>query len=169
MFETPGEVARLQSLLDESYSAAGSHLASIHVPRARLTARELAARLTGMNVFVVATVTSDGRPRTGPVDAFLFHGELRFGTAANAVRARHLARSPAVSATHAQGEGLVVTVHGNAERLELDGPDAEFQTFLRRHYGAELYDQELNGSPYYRVLAERMFAADMTRLGAPQD
>lgn len=161
MHETADDLQRLQALLDDSYARAGDHLVSIHTPEARLTATELVARLDGMQVFVVATTTRDGRPRTGPVDSFLYRGAVRFGTAASAVRARHLARSPAVSATHVRGETLVVTVHGTARLLDLDDGDADFRDFLRGHYG-DAYDEFLAGSPYYGVDAEWLFAADMS-------
>lgn len=162
MQETPDDVARLQALLDESYAASGPHLAAIHTTDARLTAEELVAQLRGMQVFVVATTTRDGRPRTGPVDCFLYRGYFRFGTATNSVRARHLARSPAVSATHVRGEALVVTVHGTAESLDLEGRDRDFRDFLENHYGADQFDQHLAGEPYYRIVPERLFAADMS-------
>lgn len=162
MRETPEDIAWLQELLDRSYASAGRHHREIHSDRARLTARQVVDRLQGMRVFVVATVTSDGRPLTGPVDSFLYRGEVRFGTSPNALRARHIARSPAVSATYVEGEGLVVTVHGDAEPLDLDGADSDFTEFLRDHYGADMFDQNLNGAPYYRIAPRRFFAADMS-------
>lgn len=161
MRETPDDIRRLQALLDGSYARAGPHLASIHTPEARVTAGDLVARLEGMQIFVVATTTRDGRPRTGPVDSFLYRGEVRFGTATGAVRARHLARCPAVSATHVRGETLVVTAHGNARLLEMGGADGDFRDFLREHYG-DTYDEFIAGSPYYGVDAEWLFAADMS-------
>jgi hypothetical protein len=162
MFETPEDIERLQALLDASYAAAGPHLAAIHTAEARLTAVDLVDRLQGMQVFVVATVSSDGRPMTGPVDTFLYRGALRFGTAHNSVRARHLARSPVVSATHVRGETLVVTAHGKAQRLDLEGRDRDFSDFLRDHYGVTSFDQHLAGEPYYEIEADRLFAADMS-------
>lgn len=162
MHETKQELAQLQMLLDRSYARAGAHLTSIHTARARLSADDLVARLPGMQIFVVATVTQDGRPRTGPVDSFLYRGTVRFGTAATAVRARHLARSPAISATHVRGEALVVTVHGTARPLDLAGADADFREFLVGHYGPETFDGFLAGSPYYAIAAEWLFAADMS-------
>ncbi|HEX7099012.1 MAG TPA: pyridoxamine 5'-phosphate oxidase family protein [Acidimicrobiia bacterium] len=162
MRESPEDIARLQSIIDESYAAAGRHHRDIHSDRARLTAQQVVDRLQGMRVFVVATVTSDGRPLTGPVDSFLYKGEVRFGTAPYAVRARHLARSPAISATYVEGEGLVVTVHGTAEQLDLEGADRDFVDFLRDHYGAETFEGDLSGAPYYRILPQRFFAADMS-------
>ena len=135
MFETPAEMAQLQRLLDESYERAGAHLLAIHITPARITAHRLVAELQGMHVFVVASTTSAGEPRTGPVDCFLYRGEVRFGTSADAHRARHLARSRAVSATHVRGEGLVVTVHGDVEPLDLEEADRDFGEYLRNHYG----------------------------------
>ena len=162
MFETQAEMAQLQRLLDESYARAGAHLLAIHTARARITADRLVAELQGMHVFVVATTTSAGEPRTGPVDCFLYRGEVRFGTSADAHRARHLARSRAVSATHVRGEGLVVTVHGDVEPLDLEEADRDFGEYLRNHYGDAHYERYLRGSPYYRILPHRMYAADMT-------
>jgi hypothetical protein len=163
MFETTHHIVQLQRLLDESYSRAGRHLTSIHAEQVRLTAEELVARLQGMHVFVVATTTSHGRPMTGPVDCFLYRGQFRFGTAPGAYRARHLARSPAVSATHVQGEGLVVTVHGNAESIDLRDRDRDFADFLRSHYGSDHYQRYLSAGPYFGIVPERLFAADMIR------
>jgi hypothetical protein len=161
MRETPEDMTELQRLLDRSYAAAGGHLRSIHTASARLDAEELVARLHGMQVFVVATTTHDGRPRTGPVDGFLYRGEVRFGTSPAAVRARHLARSSAVSATHVRGDTLVVTVHGHARRLDMDGADRDFADALRQHYGDDHYERFLRGCPYFSIVAERMFAAEL--------
>lgn len=162
MHESPEDIQRLQAILDASYERAGAHLTGIHTVEARLSAEDLVRSLHGMNVFVVATTTRDGRPRTGPVDTFLYRGELRFGTSATAVRARHLARSPAVSATHVRGEALVATAHGTARLLDMDGADDDFANFLREHYGKATYDGFLKGSPYYGITPDWLFAADMS-------
>lgn len=162
MRETPEDIRRLQDLIAVSYARAGEHLTSIHTPAARISAEQLVRRLDGMRVFVVATTTSDGRPRTGPVDTFLYRGLLRFGTSATAMRARHLARSAAVSATYVEGEKLVVTAHGTVRAMDMSGADADFGEFLRDHYGLATYDEFLDGSPYYAIEAEWLFAADMS-------
>lgn len=162
MRETSADIDRLQALLDSSYARAGAHLTSIHTPNARLSAADLVVRMQGMQVFVVATVTADGRPRTGPVDSFLYRGQVRFGTSASAVRARHLARNHAISATHVRGETVVVTVHGTARPLQMDGADADFAAFLAEHYGAQQYEGFLAGNPYYAIEAAWLFAADMS-------
>lgn len=162
MFESPSEITQLQRLLDESYAGAGHHLTSIHTAQVRITAEQLVARLQGMHVFVVATTTGKGEPRTGAVDCFLYRGQLRFGTAADSYRARDLARRPAISATHVRGEGLVITVHGSVEPLDLRDSDSDFAGFLRKHYGDDHYERYLSGSPYYRIVPRRLYAADMT-------
>ncbi len=59
---TNPHLAQLQQLLDRSYAAAGPYLLSIHNPERRLDARQVADRLVGMRLLVLATVTADGRP-----------------------------------------------------------------------------------------------------------
>jgi general stress protein 26 len=123
MLETPQELERLQTLLDTSMASAGPHLRGIISDERRLGARELTGRLRGMRLLVLATVTADGRPLAGPVDGYFLHGTFWFSSGRDSVRMRHLAARPAVSATHLPGENLAVTVHGRAERFELDDPE----------------------------------------------
>jgi general stress protein 26 len=122
VLETPEELAHLQALLDASMAAAGPHLRSIISDERRLSAAELTARLGGMRLLVLATVTADGRPLAGPVDGYLLHGTFWFSSGTESVRMRHLAARPAVSATHLPGEDLAVTVHGTAELFEMQHP-----------------------------------------------
>ncbi len=123
MLETPQELERLQTLLDASMASAGPHLRGIISDERRLGARELTERLRGMRLLVLATVTADGRPLAGPVDGYFLHGTFWFSSARDSVRMRHLAARPAVSATHLPGENFALTVHGRAERFELDDPE----------------------------------------------
>jgi hypothetical protein len=160
---TRADLDRLQALLDDSYGRGGDHLLDIHTPAVRLDALELARQLPGMQVMVVATVSSDGRPFTGPVDAFLHHGEIHFGTAAAALRARHLTAWPEVSVTYVDGERLVLTVHGRARRLDLAGDDAEYGERMRAYYGAGWWDAIGETGVFFAVVAERVLAADMSR------
>jgi hypothetical protein len=163
MHETVEDRAWLQQLLDRSYGAAGSHLLMIHGPQTRLDASQIVERLAGMNVFVIATVSGDGRVFTAPVDAFLFRGRVHFGTSPDALRAQHLSARPTVSATHVRGEELVVTVHGQARRLDLLGADADFAALTRAHYGTGW--DEWEGPPVaWAIEPDRMFAADMSLL-----
>jgi hypothetical protein len=162
MYETPDDLERLQGLLDRTYAAGGSHLLDIHTPEVRLDAVGVVDLLVGMHVFVVATVSAGCRVFTGPVDGFLFRGRIHFGTAPTALRARHLTARPTVSATHVRGEALVVTVHGQARRLELSGADADFAALTREHYGTGW--DEWEGPPIaWAIEADRMLAADMSR------
>jgi len=160
--ETPEDLAALQALIDRSYAAAGPHLLSIHNPERRLDAGQLSARLNGMCLLALATVTADGRPIVGPVDGVFFRGAFHFGSAPESLRLRHIRRRPSVSATHLPGEELAVTVHGTASVLDLDdGQNAQFrQTLLDIYlprYGPE-WEQFLDSGPQYaRIDAERMF------------
>ena len=92
MHETPADLARLQSLLDRSYEAAGAHLREVITPERRLDAVQLVERLEGMRLLVLATVTSDGRPVNGPVDGFFYRGDWYFGSSDTSLRFRHLRR-----------------------------------------------------------------------------
>src|ERR1700733_9114702 len=115
MLETPEELTNLQAVLDGSMASAGPHLRDVITDERRLGAAELTERLQGMRLLVLATVTADGRPLTGPVDGYFLHGTFWFSSGREAVRMRHLAARPACSATHLPGEDLAVTVHGRAE------------------------------------------------------
>ena len=159
---TEQDVQRLQRLLDDTHRRANAHLREIHTDNVRRTAAQVVEHLPSMHVMVVATVSSDGRPFTGPVDAFLHHGDIVFGTAEGALRHRHLTRDPSVSVTYVEGEAFVLTVHGRARRAELDGRDAAFRDRALAHYGTEAWDQFLSGSPYWVVQPDRVLAADMS-------
>jgi hypothetical protein len=135
MLETPQELERLQALLDDSMDEAGPHLRGIISDERRLDAQELTERLRGMRLLVLATVTADGRPLAGPVDGYFLHGTFWFSSGTGSVRMRHLARRPAVSATHLPGEDLAVTVHGRAECFPMDDPAcAAMRRAMLDHY-----------------------------------
>jgi hypothetical protein len=121
--ETKDEVIRLQQLLDESAATAGPHLREIITDERRLSADDVCHRMQGMCLFVVGTVTADGRPLVGPVDGYLLHGSFNFSSGRDSVRMRHLSARPAVSATYLPGEELAVTVHGRAELFAVSDPE----------------------------------------------
>jgi nitroimidazol reductase NimA-like FMN-containing flavoprotein (pyridoxamine 5'-phosphate oxidase superfamily) len=170
MHETAGDLAVLQALLDRSYDDAGEHYKRITTPERRLDAAEIALRLTGMTLLVLATVTADGRPLNGPVDGVFYQGSFYFGSAPDSVRFRHISRRPAVSATHLPGEELSITVHGRAVPIDVHGPShGGFRRTLLDiyvpRYGPE-WEQFLDsGVAYARIDAERMF----TYQAAPED
>ncbi len=162
MHETPDDLVALQALLDRSYERAGTHFREVTTEERRLDAAQVVARLTGMCLLVVATVTADGRPIGGPLDGIFFRGSFYFGTSPESVRLRHLRRRPWVSATHLPSEELSVTVHGRAVPVDVKDPaERGFrQTLLDIYvprYGPE-WEQFLDSGPVFtRIAAERMF------------
>lgn len=166
MHETAADIAALQALLDRSYEGAGAHLLSIHTPERRLTAEQIAERLTGMCLLALATVTADGRPIVGPVDGVFYRGAFYFGSSPDSVRFRHIRARPEVSATHLPGEELAITVHGRAVPLDLRGEEgAGFRRTLLEvyepRYGPEFEKFIDSGPVYARIDAERMFSFAM--------
>jgi hypothetical protein len=166
MHETAADLAALQALLDRSYDAAGEHLRRIHTPERRLTAEQVAERLTGMRLLALATVTADGRPIVGPVDGIFLRGAFHFGSSPDSVRFRHIRARPQVSATHLPGEELAVTVHGRAVPVDVNAPEgAELRSTLLEiyvpRYGPEWERMLDRGAVYARIEAERMFTFHM--------
>jgi nitroimidazol reductase NimA-like FMN-containing flavoprotein (pyridoxamine 5'-phosphate oxidase superfamily) len=166
MHETSADLAALDELLARSYATAGSHLLSIHTPERRLTAAQVAERLTGMRLLALATVTADGRPIVGPVDGIFLRGAFHFGSSPHSLRFRHIRARPQVSATHLPGEELAVTVHGRAVRVDVGAPEgAELRRALLDvyvpRYGPE-WEEFLDSGPVYaRIEPERVFAFHM--------
>jgi Pyridoxamine 5'-phosphate oxidase len=166
MHETAEDLDVLQQLLDRSFAAAGPHLLSIITPERRVGVSELVARLTGMTLLVLATVTADGRPICGPVDGIFYRGSFHFGSSPDSVRFRHIRARPHVSATHLPAEEFAVTVHGRAIPVDLGAPEGAGlrQTLLEVYtprYG-ENWEQFLDSGPVYaRIDAERMFTFRM--------
>jgi pyridoxamine 5'-phosphate oxidase-like protein len=150
-------------LLDRSYAAARPHLLRIHDPARRLTAPQLAERLTGMCLLTLATVTADGRPICGPVDGIFYRGAFHFGSAPDSVRFQHIRARPQVSAVHLPAEELAVTVHGRAEIVPVEGGFREtvLSIYVPR-YGPSWESEFLDSGPLYaRIEAERMFGFHM--------
>lgn len=136
-YETPADLDELQSLLDRSAAAAGTHHRGIHGDKPQVTAVELVDLLSGMQVLDLATVSSKGEPRVAPVDGHLHHAKWMFGSAKTSLRARHLARNPAASVAHTRGEGMCVLTHGHVERFDLrDASAAEMLEHWRSEYPA---------------------------------
>jgi hypothetical protein len=169
--ETPGDIEALQELLDRSYGSAGKNLRDIHSQGRRLSAAELSDRLHGPRWLVVATVSSDCRPFTAQVDGTFYRGRFYFGVNdACSLKARHLTRNPAVSATHVPNDTWVVSVHGRAERVNVsrEGEPGIHRVLIdtyRKRYGPEWTDEVLTSdSIYLRIEPERMFAVDLTEV-----
>jgi pyridoxamine 5'-phosphate oxidase-like protein len=170
VLETPAEIESLQDLLDRSAAAAGPHMRDIITDERRLTARQVCEKLRGMRLLTVATVTADGRPVSGPVDGYFLHGSFYFSVGANAVRARHLAARPAVTATYLPGEELAVTVHGRAELFGLHEESVQARELRRAmldHYlprqgpEFETWLDQIDGLGA-RIAARKMFTFSTT-------
>lgn len=166
MHESEADLAALQALLDRSYEAAGAHLLSIHTPDRRLSAEQVAARLTGMCLLALATTTADGRPIVGPVDGIFYRGSFHFGSSPDSVRFQHIRKRPQVSATHLPGEEFAVTVHGRAVPIDVqDDENAGFRRTLLDvyipRYGPGWEDFLNSGPSYARIAADRMFTFAM--------
>ncbi len=162
MHETPEDLAELAGLLQRSYANAGPHLLAIHDPARRSTPEEIVARLQGMRLLVLATVSAKGRPLTGPVDGILYRGAFHFASSHDSTRIRHIRARPWVSATHLPGEEFAVTVHGRAEIVDLRAPESAGlrQTLLDIYtprYG-DSWEEFMDAATYVRIDAERMFA-----------
>jgi hypothetical protein len=166
MHETPEDLTRLQQLIDRSYETAGPHLLRIHTPERRLSAEQVAERLTGMCLLSLATVTAGCRPLVGPVDGIFYQGAFHFGSSPDSVRVRHIRARPQVSATHLPREELAVTVHGHAVPVDVRAPEGGFRRALLDiyvpRYGPQWADEFLDsGAVYFRIEAERMFTFSM--------
>jgi nitroimidazol reductase NimA-like FMN-containing flavoprotein (pyridoxamine 5'-phosphate oxidase superfamily) len=159
--ETEDDLNSVQGLLDRSFELAGTHLLEVITPDRRMPAAEVCDRLTDMRLLALATVTADGRPLVGPVDGIFYRGAFHFSSSPDSVRIRHLRSRPQVSATHLPGESFAVTVHGEAELLDLSsGPHAGLRKVLLDHYvpqyGAE-WEAFLDANVCARINARRMF------------
>ena len=124
MRESPTDIRELQALLDDSITRASAFLrASFEMPAHSLSATQLAAHLQGGLTVALATVTSHGEPRVAPIGALFISGQFYVPTVAEAVRARHVARRPAVSLTYFEGIDLAVIAHAQATILDAEHPD----------------------------------------------
>ncbi len=158
MHEQPADLARLQTLLDESYARAGEHLRSIFIAKKRLMAADIVDLLPGVQVLNLATVTKAGEPRVAPVDGLFYRGEFWFGSSPASVRFRHIRQRPAVSANHIRGETLAIVVHGEAEMVDvLDERHEGFRAYCIETYG-EGWNEWGKPAQYARIEAKTMFA-----------
>lgn len=155
--ETEQDLTALQSLLDDSYTAAGSHLRSVITPERRLTAEQLTKELTGVCIMSLATSSRDGRPFVAPVDGLFYRGQFWFGSAPNSLRFVHIRRQPHVSASYVPEEEVGITVHGTAAILDVTADEhAGFRDYCMSIYGEDWIGW-LDSAFYARIDAERMF------------
>ena len=170
MRETQQDLEWLQGVLDESDAAGGGHLKDVITEERRLTAGEIADRMTGMRLLALATSTSDGRPIVSPVDGIFYRGRFWFGSAPTALKMKHIAARPDVSATHMDGEELAVTVHGTAtvEGSPGDLADSEFGQVAVEIYGEEWLEWGA-GALYASLTPRRMYTFHLEQATVAQE
>ena len=157
MHETEQDLTALQSLLDDSYATAGSHLRSVITPERRLSAEQLIKELSGVCIMGLATSSRDGRPFVAPVDGLFYRGRFWFGSAPDSLRFVHIRRNPHVSASYVPEEELGITVHGTAEILDVRREDhTGFRDYCVDIYGED-WPTWLDSASYARINATRMF------------
>ncbi|MFI9228831.1 pyridoxamine 5'-phosphate oxidase family protein [Streptomyces rimosus] len=155
MHETPEDMKRLQRLLDDSYAAAGPYLRSVIAAERRLDAEGVVAEMGTLRVMALATTTSGGEPRIGPVDGLFYRGRLYFYSGVGSLRFRHLRARPAVSASVIDGERLQITVHGRAAEV-FPAEDRGLESFLIGAYGREAWESRRSAHSWARIDPHRM-------------
>lgn len=156
MLETVDELATLQALLDRSHGGGAAHLGSIVTGERRLSATQIANYLQGVKHVAFATVNRRGEPMVAPVDGWFIHGQFVVGTAAEAVRARHIRRNPAVSLAHVVGDDIGIWAHGRARTLSREDPLAQdYDRLSTAAYGSSPYG--LGDIAVFAVEARVMF------------
>lgn len=163
MHESPEEIAALQTIIDESYQRAGSHLLSIHQPKWRIGASQVAEILKGVCVLNLATVNQNGEPVVAPVDGLFLGGTFWFGSSDNSLRFKHIRSNPSVSAAYTQGEKVSILVHGTAHEIDTASGNYErFHEYCREIYGPE-YDAwgYWGHAPFAWIEAKRFYAIIM--------
>lgn len=154
MEETPEDVARLEGMLRQSIERAGPFLrSSFEMPEHSLSARQLISYLQGVQTVALATVTAKSEPRVAPIGSIFYRGTFYIPTTAEAARARHVARRPAVSLTLFAGDGLAIIVHGRAVIVRPDDHDfAPVEAIQRASRGTSV--REWGDGVYLRVEAD---------------
>ena len=163
MHETAEDIAALQRLLDESYASAGEHLKSIHYADNRLSAEDVCARLKGVCVLDLATVSPSGAPFVAPVDGLFLRGKFWFGSAATSQRFRHIRANSRVSAAHTIGEKLSFLVHGTAHEANAVSGEFDYvRDYCLEVYGPGYAEWGLWGKePYAWIEPAKMFATKL--------
>jgi len=152
VYETEQQVAEMQTILDRSYERIGAHASVIITPERRLTARQVVNYLVGMKHIVVATVTSRGEPRVGPVDGHFLRGRFWFGTGDAAFRVQHLRHNPGISACHLAGDDLGIVIHGRAALFGPDDPEGEgMRQHFTKYYGSDPYTWPGGNAAWVRI------------------
>jgi uncharacterized pyridoxamine 5'-phosphate oxidase family protein len=158
MFESDGEVRKLQALLDRTLTHANPHLLRIVKPERRLTARQVVHYLQGTKHVAFGTVNERGEPRVAPLDGVFVRGRFTVSTGGRAARLRHLRANPACSAAHMDGDTVGIVVHGRATIIG-QGEEAadELEPIWRNIYGSSPFDWG-EGVVFMRIEPSSMWA-----------
>ena len=158
MFESDGEVRKLQVLLDRTLAHANPHLLRIVKPERRLTARQVVRYLQGTKHVAFGTVNERGEPRVAPLDGVFVRGRFTVSTGGRAARLRHLRANPACSAAHMDGDTVGIVVHGRATIIGQteEGAD-ELEPIWRDIYGSSPFDWG-EGVVFMRIEPSSMWA-----------
>jgi hypothetical protein len=158
MYESANELNELQRMLDASASTEGAHMRSIFKPEHRLSASQVSSCLQGVIQVAVATVSSKGEPSVAPVDAVFYRAKFVLSTDKKSLRARHLARNPALSVTYFEGADPVVIAHGRARFIGPDDPEfADLDKEWVKAYGSSILGLS-NSVVFVRLEPRLMFA-----------
>jgi hypothetical protein len=134
--EEQADLDEMQALMDRSHAGASEHLRSIIGPDRRMPAAALTARLDGMRILALSTVSAAGRPRISAVDGHFLRGQWVLTTSGSSVKAADMRQRPWVSAAYLEGEQFGLFVHGEAEFLAPAHPDFGWiDQHLTAHYG----------------------------------
>lgn len=108
-------------------------------------------RLAEARNYWLATVRPDGRPHTMPVWGVWVAGTLYFGGGRETIKARNLARNPAV-AVHLEDAEEVVIIEGTAEEVLDETLQGRIDDAYEAKYGIR------HGTPVWGVRMRKVFA-----------
>ncbi|NLU68964.1 pyridoxamine 5'-phosphate oxidase family protein [Streptomyces sp. HNM0574] len=155
MRETSEDLEWMRRLLDDSYAKSGAHTRSIIGEDRRLDTAGVVEAMRHVRVMALATTTSRGEPRVGPVDGLLYRGRLHFGSDPGSFRFRHIRARPAVSASVIDRERLQITVHGTAHEVD-PAEDPGLLACLVEEYGQAAWDRWMRELSWARIEPRRM-------------
>jgi hypothetical protein len=158
MHESPGDLERLQALIDRSIEGAGAFLRSaFEMPQRSLSAEQLVERLQGSLTVALATTTARGEPRVAPINALFVHAAFHVPTVAQAARTRHLAARPAASLTYFEGTHVAVVAHGRGAIIDTTDPTFAELDATQVQSGSESPTEWQGDAVYLRLDADRLF------------
>jgi nitroimidazol reductase NimA-like FMN-containing flavoprotein (pyridoxamine 5'-phosphate oxidase superfamily) len=158
MHESPGDLERLQALIDRSIEGAGAFLRdAFEMPQRSLSAERLVERLRGSLTVALATTTARGEPRVAPINALFVRAAFHVPTVAQAARTRHLAARPAASLTYFEATEMAVVAHGQVTIVDATDPAFAELDEVQVQSGNESPTEWQGDGVYLRLDADRLF------------